>query len=417
MNKYYFFATTIVICSQVQAQQFDLNQLEANFLQQNAQLIAQHLQIDEAEAKIVQEKFWHNPTLSISEVNLWKTTHIETLPALIGNYGQTQQLSIELEQLIETAGKRKKRVALKELEKIDAQLEYENVLRELKKELHLNYHQLNRLKQENEILQTLLNLYQQLSHQYKNQSDKLNIPKAEYHRIQTELIGLNHQSILLQKEINQALNQIKILTHLPNLELEQISFNPISYQLSERIPMDWKNQLKEQNLLLKRQNNSIEKAKQQLIIEKANRTPDLALQLNYDRGGNIMRDFIGVGISLDLPLFNTNKGNIKAAQTKIEQENQLYNAITYSSEIQIHQLIDQLKALEDSLNQWNMYQNEERATILFNYKKNLEHKQVTLLEFIDFTQAYYSAIQTYIELEENYLITWEEIQQLTGKDL
>lgn len=77
-------------------------------LQHNGQLIAQKYQIAASDALIVQEKLWSNPTLSISEVNLWKNGTSETLPYLFGKYGQQQQVAVELEQLIETAGKRQK---------------------------------------------------------------------------------------------------------------------------------------------------------------------------------------------------------------------------------------------------------------------------------------------------------------------
>src|SRR5690606_16379949 len=60
-------------------------------------------------------------------------------------------------------------------------------------------------------------------------------------------------------------------------------------------------------------------AKYRLSYEKAQRVPDLALQVNYDRGGSIMRDFVGVGISVNLPFFQRNQGNIRAAQVSVDR--------------------------------------------------------------------------------------------------
>src|SRR5690606_24672678 len=63
----------------------------------------------------------------------------------------------------------------------------------------------------------------------------------------------------------------------------------------------------------------VTQAEHQLRYEQAQRTPDVAVNIGYDRGGNIMRDFIGVGVSMDLPLFNRNQGNIRAAQAAVEK--------------------------------------------------------------------------------------------------
>src|SRR5690606_25344256 len=48
--------------------------------------------------------------------------------------------------------------------------------------------------------------------------------------------------------------------------------------------------------------------------ERSQRIPDLTLKAGYDRGGNFMYNFVGFGISMDLPFFNRNQGNIKHAQ-------------------------------------------------------------------------------------------------------
>jgi cobalt-zinc-cadmium efflux system outer membrane protein len=54
--------------------------------------------------------------------------------------------------------------------------------------------------------------------------------------------------------------------------------------------------------------------------------------------------------------------------------------------------------------------------MLENFKKHLQNKQVTLLEFIDFTQAYREANQAYLELQQTYQNTFEELQYIVGQD-
>ncbi len=152
------------------------------------------------------------------------------------------------------------------------------------------------------------------------------------------------------------------------------------------------------------------------MIEKAQKTPDLMVQMNYDRGGNIMRDFIGVGVSFDLPIFNRNKGNIKSAEIGVLQQQS--NQLTLKNNIAqtIQQLQKQLVRMEQSLHNWPVAQLENQKQMLESYKKHLQNKQVTLLEFIDFTQAYREANQAYYQLQQTYQNTFEELQYIVGQD-
>lgn len=187
MKIYWFIGAFLLTVGQSQAQTYSRQALKDMLLQNNGQLIAQKYQIEAADALIVQEKLWSNPTLSISEVNLWKNGTTETLPYLFGKYGQHQQIGLELEQVIETAGKRKKRVNLKSLEKKDALLDYEELLRELQFELDEAYWSYVAVSRKEVLVDSIVNLYQSLESQYKRQSDLNNIPKSDHLRIQSAL--------------------------------------------------------------------------------------------------------------------------------------------------------------------------------------------------------------------------------------
>ena len=416
MKKIYYTAIPIVLAIQTQAQNITLDNLEATFLQKNYALIANKFNVDRIDAEIIQEKLWQNPTLSISEVNLWKTYHVEEQPNLFGKFGKNQQISVELEQLIETAGKRKKRVAIKELEKNSALFEYEELLRELKKELRQTYFSLARIQSEKKELQNSVDLFEQMMTQYQRQADLKNVPKADFYRLQTELIGLQKDQIELENQEIEYINKLRLLTQNSDLNVNEIDFSRFNSH-SKSIPFNAKQLAKEQNIALKKQENEINLAEKQLILEKAQRTPDLAFQVIYDRGGNIMRDFVGVGVSIDLPIFNTNKGNIKASEIVLNQQQITKNALHSELDISIDRLQNQINQLDKALIQWKKLNNQEQLTMIDNYKKHLQNKQITLLEFIDFTQAYRESQKAYLDLLENYQNTFEELNYIVGQDL
>ncbi|MFD2970090.1 TolC family protein [Sphingobacterium bambusae] len=414
----YIYTIVLTLCTFLvcQSQTYDLQQLEASFLQNNYALLAQKFEIGRAEAEIVQEKLWPNPTLAISEVNLWANGTTETLPRLFGSYGRGQQVSVELEQLIETAGKRSKRVAIKQIEHRSSVYAFEELVRELKKELRQTYYQLSSLSQERKQLAAIVDLFTQLNEQYGRQAALQNVSKVDYYRVQSELITQRKELANLDDDVAAYLETLRVLTKIDGISLAQLALVSDDNTALKAVPTDMLAMALDQNIGLKRQNLQVEQAGKQWQLEKAQRKPDLTLQLGYDRGGNIMQDFIGLGLSLDLPVFNRNKGNIKAAKFQLDKEEASQQALKWALENAVVRLEGQLQRYQQALSAWPVEAAQEQEDILNRYKKHLQSGQVTLIEFIDFTQASRDAHKAYLDTWENYNITYEELQYLVGKD-
>src|SRR5690606_27490648 len=225
VKKFYLIFVLSCLAVILQAQTYSLKDLESQFLKNNLQLIANKFHIEKSEALIVQEKLWANPNLTVDNLNLWANRSFETMPNLIGNFGSKQQLNMELEQLIETAGKRKKRVAIKTLEKTSAQLEFEEILRQLKLDLRTNFYSLQRIQLEENQLQSILELFSKLNEQYKMQAEKQHVSQVSFLRVHTELIGIQKELLDLKSQKNEILQQLRTLTQLPDLKADQLSFD------------------------------------------------------------------------------------------------------------------------------------------------------------------------------------------------
>src|SRR5690606_1379259 len=145
VKKFYLVFILSSLAVILQAQTYSLKDLEAQFLKNNLQLIANKLHIDKAEALIVQEKLWANPNLTLHNLKLGSNSSLETMRYMMGSTGSTPLINTGLEQLSETAGKRKKRVAIKTLEKTAAPLGVEEILRQLKLDLRTYFYSLQRI--------------------------------------------------------------------------------------------------------------------------------------------------------------------------------------------------------------------------------------------------------------------------------
>lgn len=401
----------------LQAQTYSVADLENLFQKNNLQLIAKKYDVNKAEALLIQEKLWPNPTLTVDNLNLWANKSFETMPNLIGNYGSKQQLNMELEQLIETAGKRKKRIAIKKAEQVGSQLEFEEVLRQLRLDLRNNLHSIRRLQLQEKELNTVHRLFSQLNEQYKIQAGKQHISQVSYFRVNSELIGIQKELLDLKTEMNDRIQELRVLTQIPELRVESIVFDEFSMDKFKTLPSNLKDQALSQNIYLQTLNNEIQVSESQLRLEKAHRTPNFNLLMNYERGGNVMNNFIGFGLNIDLPIFNRNKGNIQAAKIQVEQNQVSYSMGQLTLGNEIDKILNRLEIYTRNLEQWQENHGEGQVEVLENYIKYLQEHQVTLIEFIDFAQAQREAQQAFLELQEKYSNSIEELQYLVGKDL
>ncbi|WP_053003914.1 MULTISPECIES: TolC family protein [Sphingobacterium] len=392
------------------------SEIEQVFLAHNLSLMAQRFHIQQADAAVLQAKLWPNPTISISEVNLWKNSSSESFPALIGHYGKYQQLAVELEQTIEMAGKRKKRVQLQLLEKENARLQFEELLRNLKYDLRSQCLELQILQEKEQLYSSQVDIFQTLAKSFQNQWKEGNVSEMDYLRIESESIAFGNKLNEIQQEKIAKMNAVA----------SYLGDKGTALYISDTIGMplfllgtkqEWKMMALENRSDYKIIHNTWKKSNAQLEIEKAERTPDLKVSMNYDRGGNIMRDFIGLGVAMDLPLFNRNQGNIKVAELELEKNKVEIAQFRIDIEREIDFLSARLSNLETSLKTMDTGFDHKLNVALERYVRNFQERRLTIVEFIDFINNYMENKESILERRAQYLQYKEELTYLIGKDI
>ncbi|WP_083663555.1 TolC family protein [Sphingobacterium sp. B29] len=391
-------------------------EIEQVFLAHNLTLMAQRFHMQQAEAAVLQAKLWPNPTISISEVNLWKNPSSESFPALIGNYGKYQQVAIELEQTIEMAGKRKKRVRLQLLEKENARLQFEELLRNLKYDLRSQCLELQILQEKEKLYNSQVDIFQTLAKSYQNQWKEGNVSEMDYLRIQSESIAFGNKLNEIQQEKITKMNEVARYLGDKGTALTISDTIGIPHFLQGK-KQEWKMMALDNRSDYKIIHNELKKSDAQLKIEKAERIPDLQVSMNYDRGGNIMRDFIGLGVAMDLPLFNRNQGNIKIAKLELEKNKVEIEQFRIDIEREIDFLSERLSNLETSLKTTDIGFDGKLDVALERYVRNFQQRRLTIVEFIDFINNYMENKESILERRAKYLQYKEELMYLIGKDI
>lgn len=427
MGKYVFLLVSIFLANIISAQKAEIiyltqDQAEALFLKQNLQLLAEKMNIDAADAAIVQAKLWENPTFSIGEVNLW-STHTQReqgqIPALFGNFAKNTEFTIELTQLVQTARKRGKLINREKISKEIAIQEFEETLRGLKLEVRKSLQELIYLQSYQHILNRQHEALQKLIIAYKNQVAQGNIAKKELIRLQSSQLEMNGEIYEVKSNYNEQQKILKSLLHIPPgsiIEIKETTEkikNPDNILLSNILEQAQNNRPD-----LQRANLQIKYFDKNLKYEKAQKVPDLTFALNYDRISGPWKDFIGLGISFDLPFFNRNQGNIKIAQINKEQSqywatqqlNLAQQEITEAYN-NYHMTYFLFKEMQDE----NI--SEDLDYMLDAYMRNLMNRNITMLEFIDFMEAYKNNKQTLLLTRRNLFTQFEELQYTVGKEI
>lgn len=396
---------------------------ETIFLKENLLLIAEKLQIEQAEALLMQAKLWPNPSLNIEEVNLWASQRQlsyfgEELPPLIGNRGRNQQISIELEQLILTAGKRRKLMAIEEVS-VDLSRQYfEDLLRNLRTEFRKVYFNLYALQQMQQVYDRQLASLRQLIRAYQRQVEDGNIGRGEYVRLKALELELFKEKTDLQGEMYDLQNELRNLMRLsPQTYIQSTSPEAVPV---EKIRESELNELMEKSMEYRSDLKiaRLEQSQQEKVLsyERSLRVPDLQLKSGYDRGGNFMIDFIGFGIGFDLPVFNRNQGNIKYARVGLERS----ELLRQQKEMEVQSEV--LKAYQNAINALDFYEaidpgfDAELDALLDSYTRNFASRNISLLEYLDFAEAYVSNKKIIRESERDVYEKIEELRFASGVD-
>lgn len=396
------------------------NQAEALFLEKNISLISEKLNIDIADAQVIQAKLWPNPNLAIGEINLWNNATAQELPPLWGNFGTTSQVTADLEQLIQTAGKRKKMIAMEKVNVEIAKEYFKTFLRNLKIEFRDNLTDLQYNQAQEAVYKKQLASMQTLIKAYKNQVAQGNIGKAEYIRLKASELQFLKEINDLEKENNSLQKELKVLMNLPVtsfIKLTDEGFVPVNKNIEDFNIVNLMNSAIENRPDMKVLKLGNEYNDNKYKYERAMRTPDVTLGVSYDRGASLMNDFVGVGFSLDLPFFNRNQGNIKAAKIAIEQGKLLTEEKTLSLQSEV------LQAYQDFVTTKKLYESADASyesdldKLLENYRKNFLQRNTSLLEYLDFVDAYLDNKSILLNSKKDLNKNLEELRYITGQEI
>ncbi|MCJ8210340.1 TolC family protein [Mucilaginibacter sp. RS28] len=382
-----------------------IKEAETQFLTKNLTLLAQHYNIDNASAQVITARLFPNPDFNF-ENGIYNNTH---------NAYRNQ--SAGLSQLFTTAGKRNKNIQLANLGVEQAKYQFFDLLRTLRFTLRNDFYNIYFQQQSAKVYNEEIDALTKTVTAYREQYSKGNISQKELLRVQSQLYALRNEYNGLQQGIDTLQSEFKMLiraapgvTVVPRLDWKEAinqSVAAVPYASYLDSAYTNRNDLKYARSVVDYNNLNLQ-------LQKAIAKPDVSFSLSYDKFGSFNQNYLGGGVEFNLPFFNRNQGNIKQAQIAIEQgklglqnqQDQIANDLFtgYKSALRAEQLY---KDLDPSFNQ-------DFGHLVHEVLKNYQRKNISLLEFLDFYEAYKNNVLQFNGLLFNRLSSLEQINYITA---
>jgi cobalt-zinc-cadmium efflux system outer membrane protein len=391
-----------------------LDEAEKQFLQYNFLLLAAKYQVSAADAAIIQAKLYPNPNFFI-EQGIYNPDTKKWF-----DLSSTGQTALALQQVIILAGKRSKQI---DLAKINSQIsvyQFYDLIRTLRYQLRSSFYTLHFLQEpvaiydkEIESLRTLIDVY---SVQYK----KGNIAFKELARLQALEFSLQNERLDLIKQINENRINLSLLigdtlsrpvTPVVNEEyLSGIDVTKVNY--TELVDSALINRFD-----LKAAQSQVQLSEANLRLQKALRVPDLTLGASYDKAGSYVQNYNALTAAIDLPFWNRNQGNIKAAQFQINANQQLQSQAELQVRSEINKAYQRLLESDRLFKSASIVFTGEYANLLDGFLKAYQNHTISLLEFIDYYEAYKDAKLQFNRLQNERMDALENLNLSTGTNV
>jgi cobalt-zinc-cadmium efflux system outer membrane protein len=354
---------------------------EKAFLDKNLDLLASKYNVDASKALVQQAKLWDNPVLStdqnITDANKKFFNH---------SHG-TGQVFVQISQLIKTAGKRGKQIQIANDGVQIQQAQFNDLLRNLHYNLLLDFSQVANLLDQRKVYQTEIvsatNMVNAIEKSYQAGNNSL----KDVIRLKALNFGLQNDLVEIDRQINDLQSELKTLLAANETQFiaPQITFNNTdttlnAATLAEQAKTFRGDYLANRYLL----NQNVHS----LALQKAMAVPDVTVGSAFDQHSSYANNYVGLQISLPLPIFNRNQGNIKNAKLMAQSQEYTVQSNEMQLKNDVYSAVNQYRLSQQllSTNETDFYNKYDQ--LYKNMQKSFQQKQVGLQEFIDFFDSY-----------------------------
>lgn len=395
-----------------------LQQADSIFIAQNLALLAERSNVDAAKALIIQARLFQNPSITVNQ-NVINTEYKTNGGRKWFDFTDKGETNVQIDKLFLLAGKRNKQINIAEFTADREGHVYFDLLRTLKYSLHSTFYNIHYISSILKVYDKEIASIKHLVEVFNEQFQKENVSKKELLRLKSNLFSLENEKLDYTTQLINKLTDLNLLLHtsgisyVPQPDLNMIdNFSPDNLKLQTLIDTAL-----ECRYDLKMAQADLNISQMNLSYQKALAVPDITLSGGWDRNGSYVHNYNYIGLETGLPLFNRNQGNIKSA--RFLTENSKYKLMTAENQVKADVINAYAQALEtDHL--YNMFNKNfitDLDELTLEMLRNFEKRNISLIEFLDYYDAYKTNVVQFNNLMFNRINAIEDISFSTGKEI
>ena len=242
--------------------------------------------------------------------------------------------------------------------------------------------------------------------------------QMETQRIATMLYQLNKARTDLLVGVNDLQAQLRLLLGLSGNEPVTADINETeAVDEASRIYLSLHGQEASADSLPELQvlTSQTEAARHALKWQHSQALPQLAVQGEYDKNGSIGHNFFAVGLSVAVPLWNHNRGNIRSAEAAVEQA---ANAVARQRLALQQQRSHDLAVVEQYLRQSPLSLtalDDDLNKMLHAAEKQFMSRHISLVELVDLYANYRDTMLARLDAKNKALQAAERLKLVWGE--
>lgn len=393
---------------------------EQRFVSNSLLLLAARYNVDIARSQVTQARAWYNPNIVYSQ-----TLYDPASGAWLDNSKESGQVDVQISELFSLAGRHINAVRLAEIDAQRTQLSFDALALSLKFGMYDDLASLYEAQQTNRLLSRELASLDNLILAAQKELGLGAAAGNDVIRLKAE-----RQTTLIDKLAN--LNQIDELEGRLRVLL---GFTAGTYLRVGALPAPSAQPPSVDSLLVlsgKRPDvllaaKDVEWNSRNLKLQHSAAAPDLALGTEYDRRSSYTNNLWMISAGIDIPLFNRNQGNIRAAKYSLLQSQYMDTLAGNNAQSEVIAAYSQyarIKAVRDSIqaqpgvishsgNVRGSYSQD--LDLMFNNAiANYSARRIGLIEFLDQLRTYDDAQRDLITLDADYFVAAQQLNYSTG---
>ena len=386
---------------------------EQRFVNMNLTLLINQYNVQIAQANYLQTKLWYNPNLTYGQTLYNQSNKL----FFSSDYpdGQVDH-TFQLQQLLTIGGRHSATAKLAKVGVTQSEFQLADLLRSLKYQL---YTDISDLYNNQSLVSMYVDEEGKIAHLVESTNAQYKLGNASGNdviRLEAQLQDIVAQEITCRQAISTDEQDLGILLVYPGNTYVVVKDLGIP---TGTIPpyLSILDSAKNNRPDLKLAYAGVKYSEQNLKLQHSTAVPDLSLGIDNIGAGSVIPNYWGITASMDLPFFNRNQWNTKAANEEKKQAELNDSLALYSVMNQVTASFTNLYRINHQYAQIDSHYESDLDEMMDNAVKNYDKRYINLLDLLSQISTYIDGKTNLINMKVQYFNAIHSINYTTGIDI